>query len=118
MSFLNTLPVAVDAAWAAVNGGVVPVMPDSVDWFVDGPATIAADPMNPTGRAIVTPDAGAVGPFTVSAISHQVGLSDFSATPISDEFVNPPPPQINSGTLTFEPQVGGTVSSARGVRRR
>jgi hypothetical protein len=120
MPFFNNQPLALDASWLKADGS--PGTPDSVDWSITDASlgSIAPDPANPTGRAIYTPNAGLEGTQTFGAVAHQANFPDVTATPLTDNQVNPPNP-IVSGTITEEPQGSATPvrsMTARGVARR
>ena len=120
MDILNDRNQDLAIVWTGTDpaGNTVVVTPDSVDWTLsDGSlgSYTAAD----INTASFTPNSGALGDETFGAVSHQVGLQDFTAGAATGTLVNPPPPpavQIDGGQVELIPQAGG--STVRATARR
>ncbi len=120
---LNDRPQHITAVWTGqdANGNTVPVVPDSVDWSVSDASlgTLTPDATNPAGGAVFMPTPGALGDVTFGAVSHQTGLADFSAPPLTGTLTNPPTPtiQITGAALSFDPQLP-TARVVRGAKKK
>ena len=130
-NIINSLPQHITVVWTGVDatGSVVPVVPDTVDYAMSDSSlgTLVPDSSNPTGGATFTPNPGARGDITFSAVSHQAGMADFNATSVTgtlvDAVVPPTGVQITGGAMTLDPQLppaaaARAIAHAAAMRRR